>query len=91
MTFRIIWLRAALTPVEEVRQSLVAAGEDVVPLAQAVARIDQLLAQNPLGQGESREPGERVLVEDPLTVWYEVDEAQQIVAVTTSVYRPGRA
>lgn len=89
MTFRIFWLRAAIMVVADARAALEAAGADTRPLGQAMARIDDLLGRDPLAAGESREERwVRVVTETPLTVEYEVDEAQRLVVVKSATFRP---
>lgn len=88
MNFRVVWLRSALAHATRTYTDLSAAGGDAEGITRAMARIDQLLTRDPLNQGESRGPGERILTEAPLTVRYEVHEEEQVVVVTKAVYRP---
>jgi plasmid stabilization system protein ParE len=53
----------------------------------AADRIDQLLGTAPAGVGESRGDRFRVLIELPLTVYYEVHEADRRVLVLRVVGR----
>lgn len=89
MTFRIFWLRDPLAVVADARAALEAVGADTRPLGSAMARIDDRLGRDPLAAGESREERwVRVLTEAPLTVEYEVDEAQRLVVVKSATHRP---
>ncbi len=56
-------------------------GEDVNAITAAIAEIDHLLSQAPLGCGESREGQERVLVVSPVRIFYEVHEEESTVIV----------
>jgi hypothetical protein len=56
-------------------------------VARAADRIDQLLGTAPAGVGESRGDRFRVLIELPLTVYYEVHEADRRVQVLRVVGR----
>lgn len=88
MTFRIFWLRDPLAVVAGARAALEAAGADTRPLGRAMAGIDDQLGRHPLAAGESREElWVRVLTVSPLSVLYEVDEAQRLVVVKSATYR----
>jgi len=54
---------------------------DQQEITDAANAIDQMLANNPLGVGESREGSDRILIEGPLAVSYDVIAADHIVAV----------
>lgn len=56
-------------------------------VTRAADRIDQLLGMDPAGVGESRDDRFRVLIELPLTVYYEVHEADRRVQVLRVVGR----
>lgn len=47
----------------------------------AAFRVGALLEYFPEQVGESREPPERVLIEPPLTVYYEIDHEEKVVRV----------
>lgn len=91
MRFRAIWLRAALAPVSRAYAELFQAGADAEAITRAMARIDEVLERDPLNQGKSRSPGERIPIETPLSVRYEVHEDEKVVAVWRAVYRPRRS
>jgi ethanolamine utilization microcompartment shell protein EutL len=56
----------------------------------AMARLDALLERDPERAGESRGGHERVAIEPPLTVWYEVHAEHRTAVVTRVRYTPGR-
>ncbi len=87
MNFRVVWLRIALAPVARAYTALSEAGDDAEAVTRAMARIDQLLEGDPYACGESRAFGERILIESPLAVRYEVHDAEQVVVVWRAVYR----
>jgi len=60
---------------------LAAADRDAV--TRAADRVDELLARNPVGQGESRSGNIRLLHEQPLSVLYRVLPAANVVWVVT--------
>jgi hypothetical protein len=88
MNFRVIWLRISLASVARAYGNLLAAGGDAESVTRAMARIDTLLERNPYDCGDSRSLGERILIEPPLSVRYEVHDAEQVAVVWKVVYRP---
>ena len=88
MNFRVVWLRIALNPVARAYTDLREAGGDAESVTRAMARVDDLLERDPYGCGESRAFGERILIEAPLTVRYEVHDSEQVVVVWKAVFRP---
>lgn len=50
-------------------------------IAQAADAIDDLLRQDPLSSGESRDRGQRIVIVRPLAAKYMVNEQYQIVVV----------
>jgi hypothetical protein len=56
-------------------------------VADAADAIDKQLGIDPLAAGESRLDNSRVLVEDPLAVYFDVDEEDRTVIVWAVVYR----
>ena len=67
--YRVIWKRSA-TDIQLVNivNWLLERGDPLGPVTSAVTRIDQLLASDPAGAGESRPRFERILSVAPLTV-----------------------
>jgi hypothetical protein len=57
---------------------------------QATARIENLLNAAPMQAGESRAGHQRLLIDFPLTVEFEVYEEQRTVIVTRVRYTPPR-
>lgn len=88
MNYRVVWrhrLRHGLHQVTFIAHEL---GRDVVALQRAIEAIELDLSDNPREQGESRAGAERVLIVNPLTVFYEVFEEQQAVLIYAAVYHP---
>jgi plasmid stabilization system protein ParE len=77
MNYRVAWKRTARDMLAEVWLN----APDRNAVTRAANRIDLLLASDPLGHGESRSGGNRVLIVPPLTVYYRVDEAANKVIV----------
>lgn len=63
-------------------------GRDGPAVTSAYDEILLALSDNPSEQGESREGNERVLIVNPLTVFYEVFENPQVVLIYAAVYHP---
>lgn len=86
MTFRVIWQYQVL---HQVAASFVYArqvGRDAGAITRAMAQIDTALERNPAQAGESRDEGARVLIINPLTVFFEVHEDEQTVIVFACRY-----
>jgi hypothetical protein len=78
MKWTVAWRR-------EARDELAALWVDAdfrAEMTEAANRIDYLLANNPLGVGESRDRGRHVLIEAPLAVIFKVKPAENKVVVT---------
>lgn len=71
------WRRTALDRLAE----LWIEAEDRASVTAAVTQIDRTLAHDPHRAGESRSEQIRVLFEPPLGVFFEVEEASQIVHI----------
>jgi hypothetical protein len=56
----------------------------------AVAAIKRLLETDPMQAGESRSDHQRILVESPLTIDFEVYPEQHTIVVTRARYTPMR-
>ena len=65
-------------------------GQDASAINAAMTRIDRLLERNPLGEGESREDDECVLVVEPLSITFEVHEDEKVVVVIRAHDAPPR-
>ena len=78
MNWLVAWRRAA-------RNDLAAMWVDAdlrAEITEAANRIDFLLANNPLGVGESRDGDRRILIEEPLAVLFKVKPVEGKVVVT---------
>ena len=85
--FRVIWRRVVTeNRIAGFMLELIDRGESTEPLFRAMNRIDQLLAFDPNGQGESRADFERVLFEPPLSITYEVQADELLVVVLRARY-----
>lgn len=85
----LIWLRKTLDRLAEVYVDLDPARRE--QLAGAIEKLNTRLRNDPLSEGESREPGNRVTFVAGLAVGFRVDRAAREVRVTrvgTSA-RPG--
>ena len=89
MNIAVIWLDAA--EADLLGQYLIArAAGYAEEYTQATARIEHLLNTAPMEAGESRAGHQRLLIEFPLTVEFEVYEEQRTVIVTHVRYTPPR-
>lgn len=77
--FRVIWVQRALNDVAAAWTK--GDAELRAAITQAMHRIDQLLQNDPEGQGESRLPGQRVMFQLPLGLNYEIRKQDGIVRV----------
>jgi len=59
-------------------------------LTQATERVERVLKSAPAAAGESRSRRQRVLVDWPLTVGYEIHEAENVVVVLSAHFSPPR-
>jgi hypothetical protein len=91
LNYTVIWTHQLLSRITGIYITVREAGGDTHAITRAMAEIDRQLERGPLGVGESREFGVRMLVVPPLTVRYEVHDDQHVVVVLTAHYRtPGR-
>jgi hypothetical protein len=86
MTYRVIWLDSAIGLLSTIYLTRLRRGTGADAVVRASAAVDRLLAPNPTGVGESRSGNERVLIEAPLTVYYEVHDDERVVVVTSVLY-----
>jgi hypothetical protein len=91
MAYKVIWKR---TTIENDLASIVfrvmESGVAVEPITLAMNAIEDRLKTNPLGQGESRESIERILIVWPLSVTFEVHEEEKVALILKVRYSPGR-
>jgi hypothetical protein len=57
-------------------------------ITEAMNEIDAILSRNPMEKGESRDHDNRVLIVDPLTVFFRVLEDKAVVWITEARYHP---
>lgn len=89
MSYRVIWTRAEQALATTLHLAW-ETGAETQPILDAAATIFRLLTDDPHNAGESRSDGERVVIESPLTVVYEVFEAHNIVMVYRLRHHRGR-
>jgi hypothetical protein len=77
MNFKVLWRPLAL----EQLAPLLADPARQAAVLRAAFRVEALLEYFPDQVGESREYDERVIIEPPLTVYYEIDHAGEVVHV----------
>jgi hypothetical protein len=83
----VVWRATA----EEELAAVWNAADDRDSVTAAADEIDRRLTRDPLGFGESRDPGERLAYHRPLAVYFHVDPKRHIVSVLAvgSARRPG--
>ena len=68
MTYQVIWTEQALAELNEIWDTAF----DKEGIENTATRIDIELTYRPLEAGESRRPGTRVLVKQPLVVYFQI-------------------
>ncbi len=86
MMYRVVWLNPAVAQLAVIYRARLQLGTGADGVVRASAAADRLLAPNPTGVGESRIGNERVLIEAPLTIYYEVHDDERVVVVTSVLY-----
>jgi hypothetical protein len=77
--FRVRWVDSALA---ELAALWVQADPSIRPnITAAFRRINQRLRADPLGQSESRSDGQRILLETPLGIFFQLEPDGQTVSV----------
>ena len=84
MKYTVIWKPSAKQHLADIWLS----AEDRAAIASAADRIDRLLASDPLDVGESRSGNDRILIDVPLAVVFEVSELDRRVDVLTIRHVP---
>lgn len=80
--YRVVWRRAVTEHrIAGFMLDMMTRGESTEPLFRAMHRIDELLGSNPNDTGESRGDFERVYIEPPLSVTFEVFDDERLVVV----------
>jgi hypothetical protein len=77
MRFTVIWRPSA----EQKLATIWTAADDRQAITNAADAIDALLSTGPLEVGESRVANTRILTVSPLSVYYDVDVSDRLVAV----------
>ncbi len=90
MKYTVIWRNRLLSHLAAIYIRVREAGGNTLAITQAVAEIDALLRHTPLTRGESRNPGERILIVEPLSVYFEVHEEEKVVFVMSAVHHKDR-
>jgi hypothetical protein len=80
MNFQLLWPTAMLERLEQqyLRSRSLARGTD---FSLALGRIEQHLANDPIACGESRDGTIRLVIDAPVTVWFEVDVVAKTVLI----------
>jgi mRNA-degrading endonuclease RelE of RelBE toxin-antitoxin system len=79
MTYTVLWVPQA----EQRLAALWLSAPDREAVTTAAHRIDQQLRSNPEDQGEARSVGQRVLIDPPLGVIFQVQPEDRVVYVLT--------
>lgn len=85
MRFKVTWTPSAEADLARIWL----AARDRERLTEVSARIEEGLARSPTSAGESREPGVRLIFDDPLWVEFETDQSARTVRILT-VWRYSR-
>jgi len=86
MNFTVVWRWRATNILADAVVTALEAGHGSEGITAATARIDSLLRQNPATVGESRPGHERIVIDAPLTVYFEVHEDERVVIVLSVRY-----
>ena len=86
--YRVLWRRMLVDLLTQIYTNIFQSGGDTSALTRAAAEIDRLLAIDPASRGESRDGAERVLIVEPLTIFFEVFEDEKTVVLMQLVYHP---
>jgi len=86
MNFTVVWRWRATDALADAVVTALEAGHNTAAIATAAARVDDLLRRNPATLGESRPGHERVVIEAPLTVFFEIHEEEHVVIVLSVRY-----
>ena len=88
MIHRVVWRKRVADQIHTAAFLMFEHGRSEAPLNEALASITERLKHRPNEEGESREGNERVLIQSPLTVWYEVFEQDGVVVIYDAVLYP---
>jgi len=90
MNFRLFWRKRVEDQLHTAAFIMRERGMNTRALKGAMKRIVTQLESDPSSAGESRGDDEHVLIEMPLTVWFEVFEDESVVIVYDAVLYPRR-
>jgi plasmid stabilization system protein ParE len=76
MRYEVLWSDAAQADLARLL-----AASDAAAVVTAAQRADAVMSHCGTRAGESRDLGERIVVENPLTIWYEVFESEERIRV----------
>ena len=88
MRHRVVWRTRVTNHIHTAAFLMYEHGRSEAPLFEAIAEINERLELRPEEVGESREDRERVLIQSPLTVWYEVFEQDGVVLIYDAILYP---
>ena len=77
MKYTVTWLPSVLRDLSDIWNNAADRGA----VTTAANTIDDYLVRDPLGQGEARQGATRILLIEPLAVYYDVDTADRHVTV----------
>lgn len=88
MSYRIVWRERIWNNIYTITFITLQRGGDPAAISRAVIEIERRLTDAPADEGESRADNERVLIVHPVSVTFEVFEAQQIVLIYEAIVYP---
>jgi hypothetical protein len=89
--YRVVWRKKARQRLDVLAFLARERGDFIDRIPRAIEAIELRLALNPSVEGESRGDNERVLIENPLSVIYEVFEAEAAVLIYNATVYPRRS
>jgi len=88
MNYRVIWRRDVVVRLHQLVFLAYELGRDAEAIDRAVDEINRRLHQNAATEGESRDGSERVVIDHPLSVTYEVFEEAGVALIYGAVVYP---
>lgn len=88
VNYRVVWRQRTRQTLHALAFIARERGDSSDRILRAVEEIELRLALAPNAEGESREESERVLIVPPLSVRFEVFEAEQAVLIYSAVFYP---
>ena len=87
----VIWKRSLVErKVAEFVAEAIEKGYAVAEITNAMDQIDRVLSLNPASAGESRSGSDRVLIQKPLVITFEIHEDEHVVLVFGARYVPDK-